>query len=258
MTDGRKDGWDAVSSEQGDAVLGRRSYRRLTVLELQAANSGQRPDLLRYGMVYHLEPNGGLWIVDSGQIVRAPDQATRQRLLSERSQVFLDHTSGNITDANGTQLFLIGGGGSYPEYANFAALPGGAATGDTAIVLAPSGIPFINRRDSGLYRYNGSAWVFLGSVPEGYFLDNVLQFMDATDPTKVVKFEIDQVAPATIRTVSMPDKSGTLAMTSDITDHEAAGDPHVQYLLTAEGAALVTAHSGAVDPTATAHSPRPK
>ena len=41
---------------------------------------------------------------------------------------------------------LSGTGSTYPEVANYAALPGSPAAGDTYIVLAASGVPFVMER----------------------------------------------------------------------------------------------------------------
>jgi hypothetical protein len=145
---------------------------------------------------------------------------------------------------DGTEVSVGGGGGSsYPEVANFAALPGSPDPGDTVVVLAASGIPFINRKDSGLYRYSGSAWVFLGPVPEGYFTDNVVSFFDDADVTKQLRLQLSGISSGTTRTLTAPDASGTIALTADIpaviTDHGSmsglADDDHPQYHNDARG-----------------------
>lgn len=48
------------------------------------------------------------------------------------------------------------------------------------------------------------------------FPDNRIQIVGSGDVTKIVAFEVDGLTTATTRTVTVPDKSGTLAMTSDI------------------------------------------
>lgn len=109
----------------------------------------------------------------------------------------------------------IGGGGgeSIPEYVNFAALP---ATGTKALVLNATGVPFINRKQAGLYVYSGGQWNYAGSAPEGYFTDNVLTFFDNADPTKQGRLELGSLSPANVRTLTWPDKDGVIATLSDM------------------------------------------
>ncbi len=101
----------------------------------------------------------------------------------------------------------------YVEVANFAALPASPATGDTYVVLAASGVPFINKKEAGLYRWSGTAWLYLGPAPEGYFTDNVLSFFDDVDPTKQAKLQLSGITPGTVRTLSWPNADGTIALT---------------------------------------------
>lgn len=106
----------------------------------------------------------------------------------------------------------------YPEVANFAALPAAAGhTGETYVCLSGQGTYFINRKPAGFYNSNGTVWTFLDDLPSDYFTDSILQIADDVDPTKLVKFQLSSITTATTRTVTMPDKSGTMAMTSDIT-----------------------------------------
>ena len=52
------------------------------------------------------------------------------------------------------------------------------------------------------------------SSPETEFPDSTFNIFDATDNTKVVEFQLDQVAPNTTRTLTVPDASGTIALTT--------------------------------------------
>jgi hypothetical protein len=110
-----------------------------------------------------------------------------------------------------------GGGGpvNYPEVLTFAALPTGQPEGTTYVVLQASGVPFINRKAPGMYRQTSGVWAYLGEVPEGYFADNVLRFFDNADPTKQLALELSTISPGTVRTMTLPDASGTVALTSD-------------------------------------------
>lgn len=73
-----------------------------------------------------------------------------------------------------TSVVASGGGASYTEVANYAALPAAAgATGDIYVVLAGSGVWFINRNPPGLYRSNGASWTLIADIPEDYFNDDI-------------------------------------------------------------------------------------
>ena len=113
----------------------------------------------------------------------------------------------------------LGGGesASYAEVLNYAALPASPAAGTTCIVLQPQGIWLINRKPAGLYRFTDGAWVYLGEVPDGYFVDNVLRFFDNADASKQLAFELGGITSGNVRTLTVPDKSGTIATLSDVT-----------------------------------------
>jgi hypothetical protein len=61
------------------------------------------------------------------------------------------------------------------------------------------------------------------SSPETEFPDSTFNIFDATDNTKVVDFQVDQVAGSTTRTLTVPNADGTIALTSQsdgTIDHE--------------------------------------
>ena len=67
-----------------------------------------------------------------------------------------------------------GGGSSYAEVANYAALPAAASySGVTYLVRAAQGVIFVNRKAAGLYRSDGSAWTRLDDESEAYFQDTL-------------------------------------------------------------------------------------
>lgn len=109
-----------------------------------------------------------------------------------------------------------GGGASYAEVLNFSALPAIPEDGTTCIVLQPQGVWLINRKPAGLYRFTAGVWVYLGEVPDGYFVDNVLRFFDNSDASKQLAFELGGITSGNVRTLTVPDKSGTIATLSDI------------------------------------------
>jgi hypothetical protein len=128
----------------------------------------------------------------------------------------------NIKTVNGQSVLgsgniAISGGSSYPEVLNFAALPAGQPDGTTYVVLQAQGVVFVNRRSAGLYRFSGGVWVFLGELPDGYFTDNVLKFYDDADPTKQLAFQLSGISSGQTRTLTIPDASGTIALTSQFT-----------------------------------------
>lgn len=68
----------------------------------------------------------------------------------------------------------VGGGVTYPEVANYAALPAAAGeSGNTYLVRAAQGVRFVNRKAAGLYRSDGSAWTRLDDESEAYFQDTL-------------------------------------------------------------------------------------
>lgn len=125
-----------------------------------------------------------------------------------------------------------GGGASYTEVANFSALPASPAAGTTCIVLQPQGVWLVNRKPAGLYRFTAGAWVYLGEVPDGYFVDNVARFFDNADASKQLAFELGSITPGNVRTLTVPDKSGTIATLSDL----AGGGVTVEDVLTSTSA----------------------
>jgi len=108
-------------------------------------------------------------------------------------------------------------GSQYPEVANYASLPAAAAhTNEIYVVLASTGVYFINRHPAGFYVSDGATWNYLGELTESYFNDQNLEFYDGTDPTKIARLQCDQISPSTSRTYTFPDQDGVFAMVSDI------------------------------------------
>lgn len=62
--------------------------------------------------------------------------------------------------------------------------------------------------------YDGTRFILATQVPN--VSDNVFRVVGSSDVTKKVAFEVDGLTTATTRTVTVPDKSGTMAMTSDL------------------------------------------
>lgn len=201
----------------GRYKLAQGSTRALTASELAGANLGQRPDLLAHRYVYWLlEGTDTLYTSNGTQLVAAVDSAADSLARGIDSPVFVT-PGGALVDAVGNPVVVSGGGSTIAQYATHANLPPSPAVGTLGIVITATGIPFINRKVSGVWRYTGSTWVYLGEVPDGYFVDNVTVFFDDADPTKKVKFQLSALSTGVERTMTFPDKSGTVALTDIIT-----------------------------------------
>lgn len=105
----------------------------------------------------------------------------------------------------------------YPEVANFAALPSAAShTGETYVCLAAQGVYFVSRKPAGFYYSDGANWNYVGPLTENYFDDSVLSISDDADPTKVCRFQLSSISTTTVRTLTVPDASGTIALLSNL------------------------------------------
>jgi hypothetical protein len=91
------------------------------------------------------------------------------------------------------------------------------------LAKAGSGLWLISRKPAGLYcrvANNGNAadWQFLGAFPE-VNADGNWALYSSADPTKELKFSLSGITTGTTRTLTVPNKSGTIATTdaSDLT-----------------------------------------
>jgi hypothetical protein len=182
--------------------------------EFVGAQNGQRRDLLAHPDRIFLY-DGDFYASNGTRLVALQGQGQYALGAGNLSPVYLVNATRSLVDAAGNVVGSVGGGDALPEYSTFADLPAGAA-GDRALVLTATGVPFINRKEAGLYRKGASSWDYVGAVPDGYFTDNVLRFFDNADPTKQVALELGGITSGTTRTVTLPDKSGTLAMLDDV------------------------------------------
>ena len=67
-------------------------------------------------------------------------------------------------DPSGSSSGSSGSSVAFPEYPDFESLPTAATEADKAYVLSPSGAMFTSeRKHAGLYRFNGTEWIFLGN-----------------------------------------------------------------------------------------------
>jgi hypothetical protein len=123
------------------------------------------------------------------------------------------------------QLDLVGASASYIDgtVADPSALPitvGNPALDSVYLAKAGSGLWLINRKPAGLYcrvANDGDLddWQHLGAFPEVNADGNWALYNSAT-PSKELKFDLSGISASTVRTLTVPDASGTLALTSDL------------------------------------------
>ena len=94
---------------------------------------------------------------------------------------------------------------------------GEPAINSVYLSLGSSGVWLINRKPAGLYNRVGnmgdsSDWVYLGAFPEVNSSAN-WELYDGTDPTKELKFDLTAIQSGNTRTISIPNLSGTMALT---------------------------------------------
>lgn len=111
---------------------------------------------------------------------------------------------------------------TYNEVADFASLPDPVQNASTIyIVLASTGFDW-NRR-KGLYHSDGATWTRLSNVNYD-ILDAEAFFRDDIDSSKIGKFELSEISPATTRTFTFPDVSGRLLVDGMSDDASLGGD----------------------------------
>lgn len=128
----------------------------------------------------------------------------------------------NIFNAfsNGLSTGGASGGtlGGFPQVDYVANLPPASSnTNLVYTVLNPSGTWLIDRKEAGLYKSDGSTWTRLGNWIDA-FKDGNLSLYNSSDITKVAKFSLSSLSSLTVRTYTLPNANGTLALTTDIPD----------------------------------------
>jgi len=119
-----------------------------------------------------------------------------------------------------------GGGASYidGEVATFNDLPldGSAPLDNAWLVREASGTWLIARKPAGIYIRTATGgtdrnadWTYAGILPDVFSDANFLLYDDA-DSTKNLAFQLSGITTGTTRTLTVPDKSGTLAMLDDV------------------------------------------
>jgi hypothetical protein len=118
----------------------------------------------------------------------------------------------NVTVVEGDGEITISSAGSEWEgwsgkVATFNLLPDATEhDNEVWLVLQSSGVPILNYHSDGLYVSTGTAWDFLGPVPDAY-MDTVFRIYNNTDGSKQVAFDASHVGTGQTRTITMPDKN---------------------------------------------------
>jgi len=120
-----------------------------------------------------------------------------------------------------------GGGASYidGEVQNFSALPTSTPPAvDTAyLVREPEGTWLINRKPAGIYirvattGTRATDWTYAGILPDVFNDANFLLY-DNADSSKNLAFQLSGISASTTRTLTVPNSSGTIALTSQLVD----------------------------------------
>lgn len=111
------------------------------------------------------------------------------------------------------------------EVANYSSLPvtvGTPPVDSAYLVRAAEGLWLINRKPAGIYVRTANAgaltdWTYAGTLPD-VFSDANFRVYDDGDTSREMAFSLGGITAGNVRTVTIPDKSGTMAMTSDIAE----------------------------------------
>jgi hypothetical protein len=126
-----------------------------------------------------------------------------------------------------------GGGASYidGEVQNFSALPetiGTPAVDSAYLVREAEGTWLLARKPAGIYIRTADTgvraddWTHAGAFPDVFNDANFLLY-DNSDSTKNLAFQLSGLTTGTVRTLTAPDASGTIALTSDFAAPPAIG-----------------------------------
>lgn len=121
-----------------------------------------------------------------------------------------------ISDLN-TFFFDISASSLYQEVNTFADLPDPTLNaGVTYHVINATGLWILGtRRQSGLYRSNGTSWILRNDI-SSLLIDSEFNIRDDADNTKGIRFVLDSLTTGLLRAITWPDKDGTVAMLDDV------------------------------------------
>jgi hypothetical protein len=144
-----------------------------------------------------------------------------------------------------------GGGASYidGEVQNFSALPetiGTPAVDSAYLVREAEGTWLLARKPAGIYirtadtGVRAADWTHAGAFPDVFNDANFLLY-DNSDSTKNLAFQLSGITTGTTRTLTAPDASGTIALTSDFASPPAIGNttPNTAAFTTLTASSLV-------------------
>jgi hypothetical protein len=128
-----------------------------------------------------------------------------------------------------------GGGASYidGEVATYTDLPldGSAALNTAWLVRQASGTWLIARKPAGIYIRTATAgvsrdadWTYAGILPDVFNDANFLLY-DNADSSKNLAFQLSGISASTTRTLTVPDSSGTIALSNQVFDFYYATAP---------------------------------
>jgi hypothetical protein len=121
--------------------------------------------------------------------------------------------------------FSGGGSSSYIDgevqyYADLPITVGTPAVNSAYLVREASGTWFIGRHPAGIYVRLSNAgaltdWTYAGTFPDVFSDANFTIYHDA-DSTREVQFDVSGVSTATVRTLVIPNKDGTIELSQEI------------------------------------------
>lgn len=150
-----------------------------------------------------------------GTSFRVKDEGSLQGVVDT-----LDFVGAGVSMAvsgNTATITVAGGGSTYTAVANYSALPAAnsVAAGTIYVALAGEGVWPFNRKSAGLWKSDGvSTWTHLGPMPD-LLKDANFGVVNSADTTKVLQLSAANITTGTTRTLSSPDKDGTIATTKD-------------------------------------------
>jgi hypothetical protein len=139
-------------------------------------------------------------------------------LLTGNSYLFDGTFSGTTGSTSGT---------TYPQVGAFAELPTPASSynGEIYVVRTASGNYMTGIKDAGLYWSNGLDWVRLGDITQ-YFNSDNFQIYDGDDKTKGIEINTGGISSGVFRTITVPNKNGTLIYQADVNTYTGTTAPN--------------------------------
>ena len=114
--------------------------------------------------------------------------------------------------------------GEVQYYADLPITIGDPPIDSAYLVREGSGVWLINRHPAGIYVRLGNTgaltdWEYAVAFPD-VFSDANLRIYNAVDASKEVKFNVSSVSPSTLRTLTVADQDGTIALAENVVAKE--------------------------------------